>query len=231
MTTRTTTEHTDEPGVGEHILDVAIEQFGRHGFDVDLQVIAQAAGVDSTLVIDKFGTKEGLLKACDDHIAESIRTSKSQALQSHRPQTWFDQMSSIASYAPVMAYLVRSMQASGDLGDALMRHMIDNAEGYLEDGVRAGTVKPSRDPKGRARFLALSGGGGFLLYLHMHPTPDDMKAVLRDYSRDMILPALEVYTHGLLTDATMEDAFLARHEAEPAPTSEPSGSDLPPQTE
>ena len=92
--------------------------------------------------------------------------------------------------------------------------MIDNAEGYLEDAVRAGTIKPSHDPKARAAFLAMSGGGGFLLYSHMHDNPTDMNAVLRDYSTDMMLPALELYTHGLLTDASMYDAIVARAEAQ-----------------
>ncbi len=94
-----------------------------------------------------------------------------------------------------------------------MAQMIDNAEGYLEDAVRTGTIKPSRDPKARAAFLAMTGGGGFLLYLHMHDNPTDMAAVLRDYAKDMILPALEIYTHGLLTDTTMYDSFVAREQA------------------
>lgn len=108
-----------------------------------------------------------------------------------------------------MAYLVRSMQTGGDLANMMWRRMIDNTEGYMEEGVRAGTIKPSRDPQARARYLAITGGGGFLLYIQMHETPTDLRAVLRDYSRDMILPALEVYTEGLLTDRTMYDAFLA----------------------
>ena len=37
-----------------------------------------------------------------------------------------------------------------------------------------------------------------------------MRAVLHDYAQDMVLPALEVYTHGLMTDSTMYDAFLAQ---------------------
>jgi hypothetical protein len=60
----------------------------------------------------------------------------------------------------------------------------------------------------------MSGGGGFLLYLHMHDNPTDMEAVLREYTKDMILPALELYTHGLLTDTSMYDAFVAREEAQ-----------------
>ncbi|WP_297592418.1 TetR family transcriptional regulator [Mycobacterium sp.] len=191
------------------IRDAAIEQFGEHGFGVGLRAIAEAAGVSAALVIHHFGSKEGLRKACEEHIAEQIRNTKSEALQSNDPATWFAQMAEIEDYAPLMAYLVRSMQTGGDLANMLWRRMIDNAEEYMEEGVRAGTIKPSRDPKARAKYLAITGGGGFLLYIQMHETPTDLRAVLRDYSRDMILPALEVYTEGLLTDRTMYDAFLA----------------------
>jgi TetR/AcrR family transcriptional regulator, regulator of cefoperazone and chloramphenicol sensitivity len=113
-----------------------------------------------------------------------------------------------------MAYLVASMQSGSDLGRTLTRRMIANVEHYLQDGVRAGIIKPSRDPKARAKFLAMAGGGGFLLYLHMHDKPDDMAAVLRDYGKEMILPALEIYTRGLMTDATTYDAFVAEQETE-----------------
>ena len=37
-------------------------------------------------------------------------------------------------------------------------------------------------------------GGGFLLYLQMHENPTDLRAVLRDYGEDMMLPALEMFT-------------------------------------
>ncbi|BBZ71359.1 TetR/AcrR family transcriptional regulator [Mycobacterium paraseoulense] len=195
------------------IRDAAIEQFGEHGFGVGLRAIAEAAGVSAALVIHHFGSKDGLRKACDDYIAEEIRTSKSEALKSNDPATWFAQMAEIESYAPMMAYLVRSMQSGGELANMLWRRMIDNAEEYLDEGVRAGTIKPSRDPRARARYLGITGGGGFLLYLQMHDTPTDVRAVLRDYAREMVLPALEIYTEGLMVDRTMYDAFLAAEDA------------------
>ncbi len=46
----------------------------------------------------------------------------------------------------------------------------------------------------------------------MHDTPTDLRAVLRDYGEDMVLPALELYTEGLMTDSTMYDAFLGQRE-------------------
>ncbi|MGK2882881.1 MAG: TetR family transcriptional regulator [Mycobacterium sp.] len=202
------------------IRDAAIEQFGQHGFGVGLRTIAQAAGVSAALVIHHFGSKDGLRAACDDHIATQVRESKSEALQSSDPASWFAQMAQIESFAPLMAYLVRSLQSGGDLAKMLWRNMIDNAEGYLDEGVRAGTIKPSPHPKQRARFLAMVGGGTFLMYLHMHDTPTDLRAVLHDYAQEMVLPALDIYTNGLMTDSTMYDAFLARyHRGVPITTS------------
>lgn len=191
------------------IRDAAIEQFGEHGFGVGLRSIAEAAGVSAALVIHHFGSKDGLRKACDEYVAEEIRSEKSETIQSNDPATWLAQLAEIESYAPLMAYLVRSMVSGGELANSLWQKMIDNTEAYLEEGVRAGTVKPSRDPHARAKYLGITGGGGFLLYLQMHPTPTDLRAVLRDYANDMVLPALEVYSEGLMTDRTMYDAFLA----------------------
>lgn len=194
------------------IRDAAIRQFGEHGFGTGVRAIATAAGVSAGLIIHHFGSKDGLRKACDDHIVEQIRSAKSESIQSSDPATWFAQMAEIEDYAPMMAYLVRSMQSGNDLAKSLWHRMIENTEQYLEAGVQAGTLKPSRDPKARARYLGMMGGGGFLLYLQLHDNPTDVRAVLRDYAEDMVLPALEVYTNGLMTDSTMYDAFVAKRE-------------------
>lgn len=194
------------------IRDAAIELFGRDGFAVGVRAIATAAGVSPGLVIHHFGSKDGLRKACDDFITETIRARKSDAIQSSDPVSWLTQVSEIDEYAPLMAYLVRSMQNGGDLSKMLWRSMIDNVEQYLDDGVRAGTIQPSADPAARARFLAMAGGGAFLLYLQLHDDPTDLRTVLRDYGEEMVLPALEVYTNGLMADPTMYDAF--RHQRE-----------------
>ena len=191
------------------IRDAAIEQFGQQGFDVGLRAIAEAAGVSAALVIHHFGSKDRLRKACDAYIADEIRSGKSEAMRSTDPATWFAQMAEIESYAPLMAYLMRSMQTGGDLAKTLWQKMTDDAEAYLDDGVRTGLLKPSRDPAARAKYLSITGGGGFLLYVQMHENPTDLRAVLRDYAREMVLPALEIYTEGLMADRTMYDAFLA----------------------
>ncbi|OMC37767.1 TetR family transcriptional regulator [Mycobacterium sp. GA-1841] len=205
------------------IRDSAIEQYGQHGFGVGLRTIAESAGVSAALVIHHFGSKEGLRKACDAHVAEVIREAKSETMHSSDPATWLAQMAEIESYAPLMAYLVRSMQSGSDLAKTFWHTMADNAEQYLDEGVRTGVLKPSRDPKARARFLAISGGGSFLLYLQMHEDPTDLRRVLHDYSEDMVLPALEIYSQGLMTDSTMYEAFLRQRE-EGVPFSRPDSN-------
>jgi AcrR family transcriptional regulator len=194
------------------IRDAAIEQFGQHGFNVGLRTIAEAAGVSAALVIHHFGSKEGLRKACDDYIAEQIREAKSESIQSTDPAAWFAAMAEIESYAPMMAYLMRHLQSGSELAKSFWQRMIDNAEQYMEEGVRAGTIKPSRDPRARARYLGMASGGGFLMYVQMHENPSDLRAVLRDYGEEMVLPALELYTEGLMTDSTMYDAFREARE-------------------
>jgi AcrR family transcriptional regulator len=203
---------SDDRTAVARIRDAAIEQWGQAGFNVGLRSIAEAAGVSAALVIHHFGSKDGLRKACDDHIAEEIRTGKSASLQTKDPADWFAQMAEIESYAPMMAYLVRSMQMGGDLAKMMWQRMIDNAEEYLEEGVRNGVLKPSRDPRARAKYLGMSSGGGFLMYLQMHENPTDLRAVLRDYGEEMVLPALEIYTEGLMADSTMYEAFLETRE-------------------
>ena len=195
------------------IRDAAIEQFGQHGFSASVRSIATAAGVSAALVIHHFGSKEKLREACDAYVIETVRAAKTESMQNASPSAWFAQLAEIESFAPMTAYLMQALQTGGDLAKSLWQSMIDNAEGYLEEGVRAGTLKPSRDPKARARFLALTSGGALLTYIQLHPNPTDFRQVLHDYAQDMLLPSLELYTNGLMADPTMYEAFLAQREA------------------
>lgn len=204
----------DDLTAAARIRDAAIEQFGEHGFAVGLRSIAQAAGVSAALVIHHFGSKEGLRRACDAYVTEYIRAAKSDSMQHASPAAWLTQLAEIESFAPMTAYLMRALREGGELAKTLLQNMIENAESYLEEGVRAGTLKPSRDPKARARYLAITGGGGLLLYLQMHDSPNDLRKVLHDYGEEMMAPTLELYTEGLLTDPTFYQAFLTQHEQE-----------------
>ncbi|MFE1593365.1 TetR family transcriptional regulator [Nocardia sp. NPDC058705] len=193
------------------IRDAAIELFGEQGFDVGVRAIAAAAGVSPGLVNHHFGSKDGLRAACDDRVLEIIRDQKLRTIQAPGPTALLTAMAEIETFAPLMAYLMRSFQAGGALAESLLEHMISDAEQYLQTAVDEGKVKPSRDHAARARYIVLCHVGAMNLYLQLRMHRDgklDYRKVIRDLSDETTFPALELYTQGLLTDSTMLDTLF-----------------------
>ncbi|GAB2494008.1 transcriptional regulator RaaS [Nocardiopsis aegyptia] len=192
------------------IRDAAVECFGRHGFDVTVRTIAERAGVSPGLVLHHFGSKAGLREACDDHVRQSVREAKTEAVTSHDQQTFLQQMAEMEEYSDLLGYVLRSLQTGGPMAAALFEHMVEDIEEYLAKGEEAGAIRPSRDPKARARWLAANGMGSVTMLFTLHGMgPDtDFRELLRRSAHDLMLPALEVYTEGLLTERTMLDAYL-----------------------
>jgi TetR/AcrR family transcriptional regulator, regulator of cefoperazone and chloramphenicol sensitivity len=109
----------------------------------------------------------------------------------------------------MVGYLVQTLLAGGGLAAALLRRMTSDAEQYLAEAVAAGRMKPSRDPAARAAFLVDVGLGAVLSFALRNPPADgDYRATLRAYADANSLPALELYTEGLLTDSSLLDAYL-----------------------
>ncbi|WP_280491869.1 TetR/AcrR family transcriptional regulator [Nocardia asiatica] len=193
------------------IRDTAIEVFGEHGFQVGVRKIAAAAGVSPGLVNHHFGTKDGLRAACDDRVLQLIRDEKVKAITASSVKAgMLDALAEIESYAPLVAYMVRSLQAGGPMAESLFEHMAADAEGYLEKAVEAGTIKPSRDPAARARYLMMLNVGATMLYMQMRQHRDekiDYRKAIRELTEELTPPALEFYTQGLLTDSTILDTF------------------------
>ncbi|WP_067649663.1 TetR/AcrR family transcriptional regulator [Nocardia harenae] len=194
------------------IRDAAVLEFGQHGFGVGVRAIAARAEVSPGLVNHHFGSKEGLRRACDDHVLGFVRDQRVEVLTGgDMAGGMLAAMAEMEEYAPLFAYLVRSLEDGGPLADSLFDHIVDDAVTYTEEAVAAGIIKPSRDPAARARYLMLLNLGATLLYLRMRrrrdPELDDRQA-LRDLMSEFALPALEMYTQGLLTDPAVLDSFL-----------------------
>ena len=98
-----------------------------------------------------------------------------------------------ADYAPLVAYILRSFAAGGALARALFQHMVDDNVRTLQEGVDAGTLRPSRDPAARAHYLTLSSLGGMLLHLQLSDATD-VQAALEELTDAVTLPTAEVYT-------------------------------------
>jgi AcrR family transcriptional regulator len=210
------------------IRDAAIQTFGTAGFDASVRAIAAAAGVSPGLVMHHFGSKDGLRSACDDHVLRVIRQAESEAFTRSGPGALLAQLAELDHYAPLVGYLVQALLAGGDLASTLLVRMTADAEEYLAEAVAAGRIRPSRDPAARAAYLVDIGVGAVLSFVRRHPPVDgDHRATLRAYAEANSLPALELYTEGLLTDPGLLEEHLryrADQGAGPAPTHADEGS-------
>lgn len=195
------------------IRDAAIVVFGEEGFGVGVRAIAKAAGVSPGLVNHHFGSKDGLRAACDEHVRSLIRTAKTEYVQDPSPNATLRALTEIEEYAPLMAYLMRTFQAGGALLVTWFEQMATDVEAYLAVGIEAGTLRSPTDLKATARYLATQNGGGFFFFLQLyearHDGELDYRKALREYAEQMMLPAIEMSTHGLFTDSTVLDALLA----------------------
>ncbi|BDT92097.1 TetR/AcrR family transcriptional regulator [Nocardia sputorum] len=193
------------------IRDTAIEVFGEHGFQVGVRKIAAAAGVSPGLVNHHFGSKDGLRAACDDRVLQLIRDEKVKAITASSVKAgMLDALAEVEAYGPLVAYMVRSLQAGGPMAESLFEHLVADAEGYLEKAVEAGRIKPSRDPAARARYLMMLNVGATMLYMQMRQHRDetiDYRKAIRELTEELTPPALEFYTQGLFTDPTILDTF------------------------
>ncbi|ADG76420.1 transcriptional regulator, TetR family [Cellulomonas flavigena DSM 20109] len=203
------------PGVGDlttraRIRDAAVARYAREGFGAPLRAVAEDAGVSAALIVHHFGSKDGLRQVCDAYVLATIRESKERAIASGTTQEVLLQLASLDEYAPLVGYALRSLQAGGAMARDFVEHFVADAEVYLAEAVATGQMRPSRDEKARARYLTVQGLGTLLLdmTLNVPDDPTDVLAMLHGYRDRMMLPAVELFTHGLMTDNTMLDAYL-----------------------
>ena len=163
------------------------------------------------LVLHHFGSKEGLRRACDEHVLAQVAEVKARSVTSAGPEMVMTQMAELEQYAPLVAYQLRSMLAGGEMARALLEDFMASARSWVADGVAAGTLRPSRDEEARIRYLTLSGYGSIVGWMAMDPPEDfgDLGPWLRRYIEGVGLPIMELFTEGLFTDRRMLDAYLA----------------------
>jgi AcrR family transcriptional regulator len=195
------------------IRDAAVRRFAADGLDAPLRAVAADAGVSPGLILHHFGSRAGLRTACDDHVLEETRTAKRAVLAGPgAPGALIAQLAEIEGCAPLVGYVLRCLQAGGELTTRLVDELVADAFDHLGDGVRAGAVRPSRDPAGRARVLTEMSLGSLLLQLparQEHLDLDDLPRWLRGYAERILLPVLELCTEPLLTDSTLLDGYVS----------------------
>ncbi len=164
--------------VQARLLEVAIDQFGRLGFEgASTRDIASAAGTAMSSITYHFGGKQGLYLACADHLATLIRERQAPVFAALADPARLDRgqatellLGIIDSLAAMMLdpasaswtrFIVREQQQPTEAFDRLwqgaMAPMIDQAGGVLE------RVMPGSDPQTRGMLAMLVFGQAMVL--------------------------------------------------------------------
>jgi AcrR family transcriptional regulator len=196
--------------------DAAIECFALRGFEASVREISARAGVSPGLIRHHFGTKDALRAECDAEVLRRYRDLKVEGIRMSPTQT-MAMLSQLDDFAPMFVYILRSVRDGGPAGREFVEHMISEAEIFSEDGVRAGLIKPSRDPAARARYLVTSTLGGLLVQLTLMPDVDlaDVGTAIHRLTDSITLPTLELFTEGILVDRSVLDEYLAHSPGPP----------------
>ncbi|WP_010525597.1 TetR/AcrR family transcriptional regulator [Nesterenkonia sp. F] len=218
-----TSSTTDREGA-ERILDAAVELFGRRGFSAtSLKAIAAHAGVSAPLVIHHFGSKAGLRRACDQHVARLFHDYKDAAVEDTAeglPRNHVMEM--VQESGPLIRYLLQAFLAGGEEIDALFDRLVDDSLEYTSRAQELGLVTPSENPRDRAAVMLLHSFGALVLHRQMKRQfgVDPLEDRPEDMARYMSA-VLELYTRPLL-DAEVYRRLMA--DLRDAPAEQTTGS-------
>ena len=158
---------SDDRTTRARIRDAAISSFAEYGLaETTVRKVAVAADVSPGSVIHHFESMEGLRAACDEYVAATIRNYKRSAM-SRGPTN--DVLAALrdTSMGPLVGYLAAVLADDSPAVAKLVDDLVDDAEGYLQEGVEAGMLQPSADPRGRAIVLTMWNLGALVLHHHL----------------------------------------------------------------
>ncbi|GGL58921.1 TetR/AcrR family transcriptional regulator [Planomonospora parontospora] len=195
----------DDLNARARIRNAALELFGAEGVNrVSLRAVASRAGVSHALVLHHFATKEGLRKACDDHVISLVRGG---------PEADLGDTAGLAAMleagAAVRRYLGRAFLDGTPQAAALFDEIVEATGRWLDQGVGEGWVQPSEDPRARAALyvtwlLAPLAFGEHLSRALGVSDVHDMETMLR-FSR----AGIEIFTRGVFADERVLTAWDA----------------------
>lgn len=195
------------------IRQAAITRFPAEGIEgTTIRAIAADAGVSPALVLHHFGSKQGLLDACDRYVVDLVRTTKTQAvIDGTATDSGF--MASMYRIAPpVVRYLGWSLSRGAPAAARLFDELVAESERLLSAAEERGLVRRTPDPHGRA-VVVLTMQLGFVV-LREHVTRAlgmdafGMEGLMRITKRQM-----ELFGTGLFTPEAARETAQALDQA------------------
>ncbi|WP_106582519.1 TetR/AcrR family transcriptional regulator [Murinocardiopsis flavida] len=198
---------TDDLTAKARIRDAALRLFGSAGVGrVSMQAIAAQAGVSPALIVHHFGSKDGLRRACDEHVVSMARGAPGRADAASRDAPGLAAM--LEGAGAERTYLARALLDGSPAAADLFDEIVDTTTAWLAAGEQEGWVHPSEDPRARAAIYVSWLLAPLAFGAHVSRVLDDditdFDAILR-YSRHSV----EMLTHGLFADERWLDAWDA----------------------
>ena len=127
--------------------------------------VASKAGVSIGLIRHHFGTMDGLLLACDEHIATLIRDAKNDAIRGPLPNV----LESLreAGQDNILGYLAHRLTESTPGIDALVDQLAADAASYIQRAIDADLMNPVPNVPVAARMLTIYSLGSLVLAPHL----------------------------------------------------------------
>jgi AcrR family transcriptional regulator len=161
-------EAHDDRTARARIRDAALEAFGALGYaGASLRVVAAGAGVSQPLILHHFGSKEGLRTACDEYVAAIIREGKQESVAEGPGIDALAALRRTARSRVALRYLARSLTDGSPGVASLVDELVHDAEGYTEEAVRTGMMRPGSARREVVVVLTLWSLGGLVLHEHV----------------------------------------------------------------
>jgi AcrR family transcriptional regulator len=150
------------------IRDAAITLLAADGTDAtSVRAIAAQADVSPGLVIHHYGSKDGLLEACDAYVARLVREANREATGSPGTDP-LGPFRDATEGPPVLLYLARRLTDDSAQVATLVDEMVADAAANSVEAIKAGFMTPSDDPAARAAVLVLWSLGALAMRHHIH---------------------------------------------------------------
>jgi TetR/AcrR family transcriptional regulator, regulator of cefoperazone and chloramphenicol sensitivity len=175
------------------IREAALKHFAEEGYErATIRGIARTAEVSPGLLRHHYGSKDGLRKACDEHVSEMLHRINAQILEDPRRSASTQQSSKRFG-----RYVARALADGPPAAGAIFAEMVTMTEQWLIRADEDRSDPPAIDRRARAVVVTAMKLGIPLLHQHVS------RALGTDIfepegDRLVALALLDIYSHRLL---------------------------------
>jgi TetR/AcrR family transcriptional regulator, regulator of cefoperazone and chloramphenicol sensitivity len=186
------------------LVAAAVELIGRDGVRATtVRRVAEAVGVSAPLVAHHFGSKAGLVEACDRAVLTVLDEVMATIAEQGADEGALQLLLRMDEAVSALAYIGRSLQDGGDAGRFWFDQMLRITQEAVGDLEAAGAVHRSDDPVMRAVLLLAMDLGAVLLRSHVERvlgSPITDPAIADRWIR----AEFDLLANGLFIDSTAE---------------------------